>query len=294
MLLMLLAIPPAHAVDVLVYGDTTTVNSDLQSKLIREGVFDAVDVAYSGSVTASAALFAEYDAIYLYNGNDIYAFDQYAWGDAAAAHLDAGGGVVVGTSLFASMDNGWGMAGDFHDKGYEAWIPLDNPAAGPSSQTLIVDAPDHPILDDISFVDSGTGPNIITLVGAADDATLVGHWPYLDMAAVIAADRGGGRLAMINLHPGSSDLYDTYWDADGEVPKLMANALLWTSGAIGESGQGDSGEPGDDTGPSSSGEDEGCTGCSTPATAAVLPAFAALLFLRRRDPNSEVRNPKSG
>lgn len=244
--MLFLAIAVAHASSVGIWGPDG-IGYDLQKKLMESGEFDSVDKYILTNGLPTAEQLAMYDVVWV--AGEIGSKDPDDLGDLLADYLDGGGSVVVGAPSLSTM---W-LDGRFVSDGYAPYVPSAGSAMSGSHAWLVPDAPDHPVLTGVDAANAGSGSNVQYVDGFASGATLVAHWDH-DTSAVGVLDNGW-RTSFITLLPGSSEVYDTYYDVTTDVPKLLVNLTAWTAGDLGGSG-----DTGDDTGGTDTASDD-CFDC---------------------------------
>ncbi len=238
---MLLLLPgAAWATTVGIWG-TGHLVGDLQLRLMESGEFSLVEKYELSNVAPTAAELGAYDAVWIFG--DSQSYDPHDLGDALADYVDGGGGVVIAPAVFTDKY----IDGRYIDEGYAPFTLIDSSGFSGSYAVLVPDQPDHAVLDGVTLASAGSGSNVM-YVTTSPTATLVAHWDATDSPAV-AVTEAHGRSAFFSLVPASSDVYDTYYPLDSDVPRLLANLTLWVASSSGSSD--DTGNGGDDTAPGS-------------------------------------------
>lgn len=237
--MMLLLFSAAQATTVGIWG-TSHLVGDLQLRLMESGDFSLVDKFDLSNVAPTAAELGAYDAVWIFG--DSQSYDTHDLGDALADYMDSGGGVVIAPAVFTDEY----VEGRYTDEGYAPFELADTSWFGGSYSLLVPDEPDHAVLDGVTLASAGSGSNVM-YVRAAATATLVAHWDVEDVPAV-AVTEVHGRSAFVSLVPASSEVYDTYYPLDSDVPRLLANLSLWVAGSSGGGGDDSGNGGGDDTG----------------------------------------------
>lgn len=221
---------PALRVGLLAADDARSVQ-DVQAFLSETGRFEAVEVVDVARSTPSTAELERFAAVLVWS-DDSFA-DPVALGDALAAYVDRGGGVVVAAVSFDAnhpfdLD---ALEGRFAAEGYYVIAPgVDN--TGDARRTLgPIQQPDHPILAGVRRIDGGrrsfhSPTRELTAGGQA-----VASWDNGDVLVAVKTIQGT-RRADLNLFPPSARVDLDLWPVSptNDVPQLLANALLWVAG----------------------------------------------------------------
>ena len=196
-----------------------------------------IDVFDAASATPSANDLASYGAVLVYADGDTAFADPVALGDTLAAVVERGGGVTLAGQ---ALDRDLAPEGRFVLQGYSpvtfgptltapnnTFVPADPAYAWVSGPVI-----GHPILWDVHLV-LVAEPFVGSLV-AAPGGEQIGSLGNGQVGLVVRepAIPTDGRVAALNLHVPSSAVDPDGWLAvpGNDVPRLIANTVLWTVG----------------------------------------------------------------
>ena len=235
-----LAGPHAHAqYTVLVCGapphPMPNYNTDVQSTLLATGDFTGVDILDPHSTTPTLAQLQAYHAVLVFSDDTF--LDSTALGDALAAYVDAGGGVV--RAFFTVGIGNWpgptSLGGAFNSDAYQVIVPGPSTSFGATHRTLgTVHLPAHPLMAGVNSFDGGAAS-----YATSTSVISPGSYRVADMDngyfLIVAKENAGSaqdkRRVDLNFYPPSNAVEDVFWDATTDGDVIMANALLWVGGA---------------------------------------------------------------
>ena len=168
----------------------------------RVDVFDA----YNGTPTLT--YLQQYHSIILMGSYDYG--DPVRLGDVLADYVDWGGGIVVTVPAFAT---GWAIDGRFLTDGYMPFTVGPGPIDGADLGTFNAA---HPIMRNVHAVHGELLVSTTLVEGAVDVARWNTGNPFVATK--------GATVAGVNIFVASSG----YWT--GDVPTLLYNAVLWSTG----------------------------------------------------------------
>lgn len=164
------------------------------------------------SSTPSLSTLLDYDAVLVYSN---YPFDDAsALGDVLADYADAGGGVVLATSVW------YGPTWDLEGRMMTDYSPFAQNGTYPdlyANATMDWYDSSHPIMKGVSAVKGYYRDNVVLTA----DAVLLANWS--DGHPFVATK---GRVVGMTLFPASYSGTEQEWT--GDVPTLVHNALLWS------------------------------------------------------------------
>lgn len=203
--------------------------TDVQSKISGTGLITgAIDIFDIAQGTPTLSQLQSYSAVLVFTHGPY--LDRDLLGDILADYVDSGGGVVQAALAFGPYPSSSEILGRWKDNNYSVF---PGGAQGlDSSLTLgTIYEPSHPILSGVSDFSGGSFSlhNAVPAVRAG--AVRVADWS--NGVPLVGADANSfnGRVAGLNFHPPSGDVYGDSWDSTTDGALLMANALNWASGA---------------------------------------------------------------
>ena len=206
----------AESIDVLlVVADSDASVAEVQTYLSSFPDITTIDIFEAQTGTPTLSYLQNYDAVLVWS-NSVFD-DAVALGDVLADYVDVGGGVVLGTFVWygPSCD----LEGRLIDEEYTPFVQ-----AGSSlyswSDLGWYDA-GHPIMTGVSSI-SGYFRDDVSLTSGAN---LIAKW---DDDHLFVAEKGP--VVGVALFPGVALSYN--WT--GDVPTLIHNSLVWTTGPIEE------------------------------------------------------------
>ena len=220
--------------------------TDPRDKLRDTGLFESVTIIsttpYGGGHTPTLDELLQFDAVLTWT-NDSHD-DSVGVGNVLADYVDAGGGVVVATFTNTSINPDRQLLGRWTDEQYYLIEPASNFRSGLPGGVEIGDRlePDHPILQGVDYFRSpsdwvdGLGywgafrPNTTNVMPGARPIVL---WEDGALLAVVSDVRPN--IVELGMHPVSSAVnFRYYWDETTDGDRLMANALLFAAGLLGD------------------------------------------------------------
>ena len=199
---------------------------DVEVQLDATGLVEADTFLASGGTPTVAELQA-YSAVLIFT--DTGAQDPVALGNNLATYID-GGGAVVNATFTPNVP----ITGAY--TAYELYT-----GAGQSNGANLgigtVNDPSHPIMNGVTNFDGGTASFHNTGGTVAAGASVVAEYTTGAPLIIVQENVGPGnaKRAFLNFYPPSIDARDDFWDVASDGALIMANALLWTSGAGGAS-----------------------------------------------------------
>ncbi len=218
----------AGAVGILGADDAASL-SDVAGYLARELDFLTLEVIDVSSHTPSASELNAFAAVLVWADSGFA--DAEALGDRLADYADRGGGVVVAAVSFDAPDpfDPDTLGGRFFSGGYYAIEPGVNNVIGERRVLGSVGDPAHPLMRGVAKIDGGPRTHYSPTTALSAGARALASW---DDGSALAAVKtlNGARRADVNLFPPSSRVNPDLWPftLDNDVPRLFANALLWT------------------------------------------------------------------
>ena len=213
-------------------GATDAASLDnVRGYLDGTGVFPAIETIDVSQTTPSASELNRFEALLVWADSGFQ--DAEGLGDRLADYIDRGGGVVVAAVSFDRPDplDPDTLGGRFLAGGYYVIAPeVDNVSDGRLVLGSVSD-PQHPVMRGVSEVDGGPRSLHSPTSGVTPGGKVVASWDNGDVLAAVKTV-GQAHRVDINLFPPSSLLDPDLWPftPDNDVPRLMANALLWASG----------------------------------------------------------------
>ncbi len=217
----------AKAQDVLlVAADYDAWVPEVQAKLLGTGLFTTVDIFDAKLGTPTLVQLQAYDAVLVWS--DFAFADPTALGDVLADYVDGGGGVVQ--AMF-SFYNTIPVGGRWQAQGYNVW-QYGSSSPGTSLTLGTIHQPGHPILAGVAGFNGGTSSYHATVGALNPGAAAIADWSNGRPLIADNITSFSGCVAGLNFFPPSSDVSSDFWDASTDGDLLMANALLYCSGAV--------------------------------------------------------------
>ncbi len=182
--------------------------SEIQNLLAAFPDIATVDAFDAQSSAPALDMLLDY-AVVLAVGNFPFG-DPVTLGNVLADYTDAGGGVVLTLPTFI---NGWQIQGRFLTEGY---MPFDLGSGPIGFSELGTFDPTHPIMEGVA---AATG-DLLGAVTVSAGSERVAEWA---IGQPFVATKGESVVA-VNIFIGASG----FWT--GDIPLLLHNAALWTSG----------------------------------------------------------------
>ncbi len=223
--------------------------TDLRDVLVADGRFNSVDIISTtrfGTGTPTLGDLLQYNAVIHWSNdsND----DAVALGNVLADYVDSGRGMVQAVFANTSSNPDRYLQGRWIAEGYNIIPPNGGFTQGPTvsgvaTKHAVMDTPlepEHPIFDGVSDVRLALGmfssgglwggyrPTTTTLETGARKLAL---WED-GKTAVAVSDIFPNRVEL-GLHPVSNLVADGYYELNSDTPRLIANALLFSSGHLG-------------------------------------------------------------
>jgi hypothetical protein len=207
---------------VAIYGapSTSSWNADVQSKILATKSFVKVDanIVSGTNPVPTVTNLMHYESALVYD--DTSFSNPTSLGNALAAYLTNGGGVVVAT--FAYNTGTLTMQGNITN----GYLPFTFGAqSNAPNQTLVEDVPGNVIFSGVTSFNGGTA-GFDSFVSLSSGATQIGHWSG-GTPLVAIKDSSPGRVVGLNFYPPSSDARTDLWVSSTSGGALMANSLLW-------------------------------------------------------------------
>jgi hypothetical protein len=193
---------------------------EVQAKLVATGAFASVDKINIQFTTPTLAQLKQYASVLVFT--DRAAADRVTLGNNLADYVDAGGGVVMATFAFNTLNDN--IAGRFNTDDYWALEPALQTSGAATLGT--VHEANSPIMAGVSSFDGGTGS--FRHPGAVNAyAVRVADWSD-GLPLVVRRTINGTKRVDLNFYPPSSDNgRSQFWDSSTDGAKLMANSLLF-------------------------------------------------------------------
>ena len=220
----------ANAQDVAVLGaaSSTAAGMDVVASIGTTGRLAAINYIDVSSSTPSASDLGVYNSVLVFNDGTPFA-DANALGDALAAYVDVGGGVVLAGSLFAEDS---ALGGRFVADGYSTLSFEGERDRGEEMMMEWVE-PSHPsVLFTVRLYGGPESVHVrgLELVGNPDRTVLVSQWengePFL-VARTGLLSRGN--VVSLNFNPISDGFAPDGWRLITDGEQLMSSALLYAA-----------------------------------------------------------------
>ncbi len=198
---------------------------DIQQKLQQLGYFSTIDHYSIYQSTPSLRTLEGYDAVLVWTGWNGFS-DYVQMGNNLADYVDAGGGLVLASLAVGSSNSGWAPGGRFSSGVYYVIEPTGTSLATRTMGTIY--DPSHPILKNVTSL--RTNSDYAPTGGISAGSQRIVDW---NDGKVLAATKiiNGHRRVDLGLFPPSSDVYSGSWVSSTDGAELIANALLWVTGA---------------------------------------------------------------
>ncbi len=197
---------------------------DVEAQLDGTGLVEA-DTFLASTGTPTVAELQAYSAVLIFT--DTGAADPVALGNNLATYID-GGGAVVNATFTPNVP----ITGAY--SAYQLYT-----GAGQSNGANLgigtINDPAHPIMNGVTTFDGGTASFHNTGGTVVAGASVVAEYTTGAPLIIVQENVGPGnaKRAFLNFYPPSIDARDDFWDTSSDGALIMANALLWTSGAGG-------------------------------------------------------------
>ncbi len=202
--------------------------TDPRDKLQATGQFSAVDIFHAGLETPSLLDLLAYDSVLVWSNLDFE--DATSLGDVLADYVDAGRGVALSTYATTSVVPDRSLGGRWATDGYGVITPNQGEVTGQSLLGVVSD-PLHTVMSGVVALDGGLLSARPASISLESGATLLADWDDGMPLAAVRDDLAGGRVDL-GLYPPSDDVVFFYWDASTDGARLLANALIYTSGLM--------------------------------------------------------------
>ena len=223
--------------DVLVLSSTTqwVHEFDVESALLADGRLGSVTSYRINNIDPSTLDLTGIEAVFLWADEGVGFNDAAALGNLLADYVDNGGGLVVSGYAFAT---GSSIGGRLRTGGYLPLATGGRPSGVQGRQRGIRrDQPYgvHESMINVVRFYGGLGSFRTEGIAATAGSTVTMQWEDGDPLAVVK-ETGPARVAALNMFPVSNVLQAQYppaeqnWDALTDGVRLMASAILWTTG----------------------------------------------------------------
>ncbi len=208
-------------------ADTDSRREDVRARLAAQGLdVTPINVTFgTTNPTPTRDELLAYQAVFTWASafGSGYA-DPDGLGNALAAYVDAGGGVVQAAHGL-SLGTSFRLGGAWRAGGYEAITPSAANNAGLTS--LVAIQPAHPILSGVTTVGAAAGGVQHNPMLQGCGTELIANWSNGRLLAAARVGPRGGRIVSLNMYPVSSPLGTGGWTGDGAV--MMANAIRFVT-----------------------------------------------------------------
>lgn len=222
----------------LVFVDGVASANDVQAKLLADFRIASVTQIDAGAATPTLGQLRPFDAVMVYTDGSL--LDGVTLGDALAAYVDAGGGVVL--ALFAIQEAagfpGTDVEGRFLSDNYFCIERSVGPVFGfgsPASLGAVL-VPGHPTMLGVGSFSAPTD-GFRSLAGPHPRASVVARWNTGEVLVAVRDDLAGRRVDL-GMFPVSNTVQSNGWDAVTDGDRLMSNAVVYASGCPGVGLQG--------------------------------------------------------
>jgi hypothetical protein len=192
---------------------------DVQTKLAASNLSLGTITIYDAytNPAPTLAMLQQYQAVLAFTDSGGYQ-DPAGVGDALAAYVDAGGGVVEAVFGNGSIP----ITGQWQNGGYTPFNPGSQSSGSMLTLGTIYD-PSSPLLAGVRTFSGGSSSYYSTGTLRAG-AIRVADWS--NGAPLIVLNPGfNGRIVSLNFFPPSSDIRSDFWDASTDGLQLMVNSL---------------------------------------------------------------------
>jgi hypothetical protein len=199
--------------------------TDVYNKVIADPRISSITMIDAGIVTPDFGELLAFDSVMCWSLFD-FANDT-AIGDALAAYVDAGGGVVLAEFAIHGTDTST-VAGRFASDNYYCIERTVGSSVDGAASLGTVHVPVSPLMEGVGSFNGGGGR--YRPAGALHpNATRIASWNTGEILVATRFDLAGRRVDL-GFFPPSSTAQSDFWDAATDGDLLMANALVYAGG----------------------------------------------------------------
>ncbi len=215
---------------VLLAADSTASVADVTAKLVSQSLdVTVIDVGVGTTApTPTRDELLAYQAVLTWSHSTRGYADPTELGNALAAYVDAGGGVVQAVYSL-SRDIPFRLDGRWRTGAYEPFtLPTTSAVSTGFYLNMTQVLPTHPIMSGVSSF-SGGGSSFHYQVQTQGCAETIANWSNGRVLVDARVGPRGGRIIGLNMYPVSDSINLANWDHMTGGARMMANALRFAA-----------------------------------------------------------------